>query len=226
MTEEQLKKLKEFSDDAWYYLLLQRDPLYEKIKPEEESRILNMSKERGRLLAKKWLEAGDDIDLIQDRLEYNGVNVRLLEYDQKPPMVIFAALKTKPLELDLYMPALRLARQQLDIPAVWENQIVPETESIRNLILAHEAFHFMDDADPLGRYVERLEYKVGFIPRKASLHTTDEISAAVFAQELAHPNYNPGLLDVALLCAYQTKKENYASMFINALSRITEEKLK
>ena len=219
MCAEDLRALLVYPDDAWLLLLLRRDPFFEKIAAEKVIPVLETAKMRGAALAERWI--GDHgSSSVEGELHNLRISIHRLEREQRPPLVVFAALKTDPASIDLYLPAVRLAARQFEEADVWPDGQIPDTDSLCEIVLAHEAFHYLDETDPQGKYRETVSYTVGPFRKQAHLRTTDEVSAAVFAAKICKPHFHPGLMDAALLCAYQGKKENCAAQFLTALDQI------
>ena len=219
MEQEVISKLLSYEDRVWYQMQLMREPVFDHIPKEELEDVIQSCVQRGLDLVEQYRELEGYIP-FEEWFEQRNVSICSKEEIQAPPLILFASVSTKPARVDIYTDALSKALSSLSSDSQWPDGEAPEMDLLRQVVLAHECFHILEEDDLKHRYNYTVHYKIGPLQRSATLRQTTEVSAAVFAKEICGLRFNPGILDVALLTAYDKKGKDSAQTFLKSLEHI------
>lgn len=223
MNEDMLFRLLSYDDSSWYLLQLMREQLYEHIPVEDRKSVIARCEARGKEMARRFARENSDMP-IADWFVSRGIKIKLLSEAQAPPLILFASVSTKPACVKVYTDAIKRACQSINLDAAWPDGHAPDSAMLQKIILSHECFHLLDDQeDEARRFIYRVHYKIGPLKRSATIRQTAEITAAAFTKELCALSFNPGILDVALLTAYDKKGKDSAQQFITSLESAQEQ---
>lgn len=221
MTDETLQKLLQYDDRAWYYVQLMKDPLFDRIGAQERKLAIVRAMEIGTRMARDFLAQNPDADFEQ-WFKGRKIEFSVDERTQSFPIVLFAAVTTSPERIRIHMDAIRSAYAALTSnTGRWASGHSIDRDAIQKIVLAHECFHILDEQDPHEKY--RVDYTIGPFHRRATILQFDEIEAAAFAKECCGLDFNPGILDVALLSAYDKKRKDTPQIFLTALQNASEQ---
>ena len=217
MRAEELKLLFSYDDYIWYHVQLMQEPLYHLISTDKLKEIVDRAVRRGNEMAGRF---ADDITSkgAESWLQSRGFSVKENNKVQLPPFVMFAAVTMKARQIELFTDTIKKVHRAISEQHVWRNGIIPSESDLRNIILTHECYHVLEESaetvDKLG-----INYKVFFLKRTAVLKQSDEIAATVFCKEICNIDFNPCILNVALLSTYDKGAvdmfESVASAFEN-----------
>lgn len=183
--------------EVWNWYALAREPLKNKIPPEELDGYFSLARETGRGMADRVKREfpGKSLEEI-----YRSLSIRLnrLEECDGGGYTLFACY-TEPDQVELYQGGIRNleeARREEGCPPL------PGSARIEDILLAHELFHFYECHEegglPTGQKLLTL-WRIGRFCRKSRLVFLSELAAMEFAREYLELTYSPYVLDVLLV---------------------------
>jgi len=169
--------------------LLQTDPLYRRLSPDDASRAIAAAIHTGSRRAQFWGPPCDpraiaralDLDVtVETGSNRFGSVFQCAEYQSRPPRII------------IYWAAMELLRG-----FVCKHALAPVLglEDPEPIYLAHEIYHHLDVAAPVARAVEVTTLRVGPLRIRSDLASLREIGAAAFAAEVTGLRCHPRVLD-------------------------------
>lgn len=72
----------------------------------------------------------------------------------------------------------------------------------KDVVLAHEFFHFLEDRDCRTIFTRTYREPAGLLRRKTALPPLSEIAAMSFAREMLHLPWSPFILDIVMMSMY------------------------
>lgn len=200
--DKMIQNLLEIDDKAWGFYVFSRDVLKNRIPDEKKTEMITKAIECGKHYAKKIMGEYDsnDIRLICKKLD--------LKIDYKDSLLtgkrILFASYTPPDEIVIMKEPIRRAVKHL----VEENSNLVELfskDSIMDIILGHELFHFVEDRFEKEIYTKTekiLLWKLLGFENNSTIRTLSELGAMAFAREINGDTFNPFILDVLLYFSY------------------------
>lgn len=222
ITCDEVGQLLQFRDTAWWRLQLHRDILSCHIAQDEYTGIISKACDYGKKMAAVWNEFSP-CGSVEQWLRLSGVEIRLINRIQAPPLVLFAAIMTNPLRIELYLDSIARAFDALSAGAGYAELAGIDKEAVKKIILAHECFHFLEDKCQKDYESYVVSYALGPLKRNSQIRQFSEVAAAVFAKDVCKIKFNPGILDAALLSTFDSKKrgsERTAEKYIKALKAV------
>ena len=220
MTEDIFYQLASLDNRVWSSFLLKADLLYDRIPSNERIIIIEKAVEYGKAKAALWLNKYKG-KKFEAQLKKTGVTIVENKKHQKPPVILLAFYESKAKQIEIFTDAVALVCSTMPkkMNETYGMQLT-NPDVIREIVLAHECFHMLDFRDEKKPSRYSISYKIGPLKRTASIHKFDEIAATTFVEEVCGLQFNPTILNVALMESYDSKN---TVRFIEHLEMIQKE---
>lgn len=196
--QEMIDRLKNVSDEAWGNYVLKRDILYRRIKKEEMNALIFESIDCGKSYGEKIKSNQKSVNIHELAL---NMGLKITEGETKPgaKRLTFAVFTT-PNHITIMNTPLRKVANDIKFLNE-EDQKIFSTGQLRNLLLAHEMFHFIEEKYKKEIYTKNkkiLLWSLFGIKNTSTLRSLSEIAGMYFAKEMTGFPYSPMMLDVIL----------------------------
>lgn len=201
---EMIQNLLQVDDEQWGLYVFSRDILKERIPASKKSEMIKKAISCGEEYAKRMIcEYGSsDVNIIAEKLKLKTV----LEDSAITGKRILFALYTPPDEIKIMTEPVNKAVQ-----LILEDESVLieyfEKNSIMNIILGHEVFHYIEDQFEQEIYTKTEKILLwNFLGLKnySTVRALGEIGAMAFTKELNKLKYSPFILDILLYYSYDS----------------------
>ena len=205
--QEMLTALKNVDGDAWGRYALSRDPLQGRIPEDAKSEMIHRSIDCGNKYAALILKQFGSVS-PQKAAEQLNLDVQLCDGTMSEKRLLFAQF-TPPNRIELMRGPLEKYRLVLENTAQNERGYLPEIETVRDILLGHEIFHYLEERDQATIYTRtekiRLWHFLCF-KNDSTIEALSEIAGMAFTKKLNNLVYSPFLLDVLLFFGYNSNK--------------------
>ncbi|MCR4942987.1 MAG: hypothetical protein K5986_00660 [Clostridium sp.] len=200
-----LEDLIAVSDDKWGRYAFRREPLNGRFSEKERNLLISKANICGREEAEKIKEKFNT-ESIYECTEKLNLNV---DYPDKPvggAHILFAQF-VEPNNISLFKDSLDKAKKLIEEESLHN---IFEEDSIREILLAHEVFHFIEEKnDELFKKTEKIRlWKLGPLKNDSSIVALGEIAGMAFAKEFLKLEFSPYILDIFLVYIYN-KEASY-----------------
>lgn len=198
----QLRKLMKMSQKNFSYYQIGLDPIKGKIPKGEEEEIIENSIFCGDSEAKNLKEKYSDLSIC-GLAKSLGINV---EYKDKQGALdfVYFGLFESPNKIFIYDGNIKEA-----VSLLKELKIHDFHVDFRDIVLAHEIFHFIEEHDK-SLYTNTRRIKLWSLGRiythTSNLICTGEIAAMSFSKTLLNLDFDPNILDYIFLAAFDFEK--------------------
>lgn len=211
--------LSQLPQETWARILLQQDPIYPKIPTADVEYYIRQGLQAGLDAASQW-----NLSQIYQAIE--NQQVRLCTKHSEGPCGIHAEYRSvqgsssSDREIRLYEQTLQEIRSAAEL-----YKIPLHMQQIRDLHLAHEFYHYLEDTHQVdvsqtNRFVSFMVFHL--FRQTRAIKSLHEIAAHTFAQHLCQTTYHPLQLDWLLL---KQQDEGQAKVFFDTcLSSVGIEK--
>lgn len=196
------------SDLTWYWYLFSKDPLFRKVDHEKIDELIVRAVACGKAEATRLINEYKTNDV--SRL-YDWMEIAIEESEDPGSFGIYY--------LSIYQPdkgvQVFINRVQMVEDVITANlgdsSLMPDM--VKRLLLTHELYHVCEDRNP-DLFTENYElvlWRLGPFSYKSKISALSEIGATAFTKELCGVNFNPLILNYALLysVAPHSAKELY-----------------
>lgn len=183
-------------DRAWYWYLMSKDPLYSKLDPSSIPSLISRAEECGISVASKLVQRYGTNDIFEI---YKLLGISVVESEDTGSFGFYF--------LSLYEPdsLVRVYTNRVEevkeiIRTESENSAL-FPEKVETHLLAHELYHFRENQSP-ELFTENHRFtlwKIGPFAYKSRLNALSEIGATAFTKAFCNINYNPCIINYALL---------------------------
>lgn len=201
---EMIQNLLEVDDESWGLYALSRDILKERIPTDKKLEMIKKAIACGREYAQRMIcEFGSsDVQTIAEKLKLNIVLQDVMITGKR---ILFACY-TPPGEIEIMMEPVSKAVQLI---LKKESILIEyfEKDSIINIILGHEIFHYIEEQFKQEIYTRTEKILLwNFIGLKnfSTIRALGEIGAMAFTKELNGLKYSPFILDILLYYGYDS----------------------
>ena len=200
-----MEDLAAIPDEDWVQYAFSNEPLNGKLTDTQRADYARQFRACGQEYARRLMrEFGtDDPTKLARALK---MDISYPQYPEKTDRVLFAEFR-EPKSICIYMDAVRRARALLEDDAV--RAVLTDRLDISNLLLAHELFHFVEEAHKaeIPTRTEKIElWKLGPMRNRSVVIAFSEIAAMSFAKEITGIPYAPYLMDVFLVYGYSPQE--------------------
>lgn len=198
---QMMYNLLQVTETDWGNYAFSREPLNGKFQDSDRQRLTLLSGVCGREYADKMISLYHTYDPVE-MAEKMGLTVEYPELPSNLLRVLFAEYKPKK-HVYLYMDAVHKAEEALLLPGM--KQIMGGALHIKNLLLAHEMFHHVEEvyAKEIFTRTEKVElWAPPLFHNRSGIFCLGEIAAMEFARSLNQLDYSPFILDVFLVYGY------------------------
>lgn len=199
--KNQIKKLMTMSQRNFAYYQVGLDPIKGKIPKGEEEEIIENSILCGVEEAKKLRQKYGDLSILEIARNL-GIKVEYKDKQGALDFVYFGLFET-PNNIFIYEGNIREAVSLL------EELKIDFHVDFRDIVLAHEIFHFIEEQDKsLYTNTRRIELWSlgGLYTHTSKLVCTGEIAAMSFSRTLLNLDFDPNILDYIFLSAFDFEK--------------------
>ena len=198
--EKMLKDLIYIPPENWYKYAFSRDNINGRFNDLQRIEWAKKSILCGHEYANKIIDEFNTRE-PEKLAKYLNLDVKYPVLPDNTDRVLFADF-AQPNRVQIFMDAIYRANRLLEREKV--KKILGDV-NIKNLILSHEIFHFLEDkykSEIFTRTEKILLWSIGFIKNYSGIYALGEIAAMAFSQELNNLNYSPYVLDVFLIYDY------------------------
>lgn len=198
----QIRRLMKMSQRNFSYYQIGLDPIKSKIPKGEEEEIIDNSISCGEEEARKLKEKYSHLT-IGDLAKSLGIN---LEYKDKQGALdfVYFGLFEAPNNITIYDGNINEAVNLLEELKIHDFHV-----DFRDIVLAHEIFHFIEEHDQ-SLYTNTRKVKLWSLGRlyshSSNLICTGEIAAMSFSRTLLNLDFDPNILDYIFLAAFDFEK--------------------
>lgn len=218
MKDLRIAAMSGYADLCWGLQMFERDPLEDRFPPESRRRIVEDALHAGCAAGEAW-RSGHPGVLFAQWMENSGLKVVFDGREQLPPYLVFSVYSTQTEQITLYSDAIKRA----GCAAEGCIRELADGNMVRDLLLAHEYFHYMEEHNAVdfgGRNL--FTCKTLWMKKKCELIAYSEIAACAFAKKVCGATFFPALLDVLLLATYDAENiEKYNCWFRRHAARGT-----
>lgn len=201
--KEMAGELMALTPQMWCHYLFSRDLLAARIADAEKQRMAALAMECGQMAARKLMGIYATRDPFQMASSL-GLEVKMNTTPMKGERVVFAYF-TPPDMIEIMQEPLDMYAVLMEDPDT--ASLLPDVDTVRRMLLAHELFHFYEESHP-GIYTQRERVKLwSFLGYQhlSPLRALSEIAAMECSRSLCGIRYCPNVLDVLLFCGYSTE---------------------
>ena len=202
MDREMVRVLTCVKDEAWDSYGMQREPLLRRINKEKRLELAALAHSTGKELARK-LKNEYEGRIPSEIAKKLGIIIIRIELSDEGCYNIFACYQ-KPDRVDVYVKTIETAESVL---AEFDGMEMLENVSIEELLIAHELFHYYENASEAFPTKQKLVvlWELGKFKYKVCPVSLGEMAAMAFAKELLRLSYSPYVFDIIL--AYPQNRE-------------------
>jgi len=201
---EMIQNLLQVDDESWGLYAFSRDILKERISADKKLEMIKKAMDCGREYAQRMMrECGSsEVHTIAEKLKLKIV----LQDEMITGKRILFACYTPPDEIEIMTEPVHKAVQLI---LKDESKLIEyfEKNSIMNIILGHEIFHYIEDQFEQKIYTRTekilLWNLLGF-KNCSTIRALGEIGAMAFTKELNGLKYSPFILDILLYYGYDS----------------------
>lgn len=184
------------TDEAWYWYLMSKDPLYSKLDFSLIPALITQAEECGISVASQLIQEWGTRDILEI---YKLLGVEIRESDDGDRLGFYYLSVFEPDNL------VRVFVNRLEeVEAIMLSELggkflIPGR--VKTLLLAHELYHFLENRTPT-IFTESYRFKlwnIGPFAYKSQLIALSEIGATAFAKAICMIDYNPCIINYALL---------------------------
>lgn len=202
--DEMIQNLLEIDDKTWGLYVFSRDILKNRIPDEKKIEMITKAMECGKHYAQKVMKEcnSNDIRQIGEKL---GLKIEYQDSLLTGKRILFASY-TPPDEIVIMKEPVKRAVKHL----AEENSNLIELfseNSIMDIILGHELFHFVEDKFEEEIYTKTekiLLWKFLGFKNNSTIRALGELGAMAFTKEINGNKFNPFILDVLLYFSYDS----------------------
>jgi len=215
-----MSSLRDIDDEIWGEYAFSRDILRDRIPEEKKFEYISNSIRCGEEYADRILqETGQSGP--REIANCLGLHVIPSDLPMTSKRVLFAQY-TPPDQIEILQEPLAKYKAVLAHATEEESaQLVAESE-IRNVLLGHEIFHFLEDRyeDEIYTRTEKIRlWRILNFKNDSTVRALGEIAGMAFSKRLNHITYSPFLLDVLLFFGYNPEGANNIYQDIMAISQ-------
>jgi len=197
--EEMFEKLAIIDEETWGLYEFSKDMLRDKVNDEEKVEIITKSIECGRNWAQKIMKKFN-LNVGESKTATEFANLLGLTINEssgkatKFRMVFAQFVADQTIEI-IKEPIENYTKIVLD------SKKLPSFEIVREVLIAHEIFHFLEEQHQEDMYPHQLTIKLWKLfnyEHRSTIGVTSEIAAMAFAKELCATDFVPQVLDVLL----------------------------
>lgn len=217
--QDMIDRLKTVSDEAWGHYILKRDILYRKMKKDEMPILIENSIECGVSHAKNVKDKNDYSSIERLAIDM-GLIVTDLENKPGTNRITFAKFTTPNHIQIMSTPLKRIGIEVKKLNP--EEQEIFKTRHIRELLIAHEMFHFIEEVYKKDIYTRNHRitlWKIFGFENKSTLRSLSEIAGMYFAKEMTNFPYSPLMLDVILFYPFD---KNTSEVLFNQIIELDD----
>lgn len=189
-------KLLAQSDMSWYRHLFSKDPLFSRVNENRIDSIITDAAACGTNEALRVMQAFGTSDINEI---YNALGVSIIEStDDGGCGIYYFSLYEPESVVRIYINRLQMVEETID-ENVGTSSLMPAT--VQGLLLAHELYHVCENRNPelFTESYHLVLFKIGPFTHKSRIRILSEIGASAFAKKLCSVEYNPLILNYALL---------------------------
>jgi hypothetical protein len=201
---EMIGKLLQVDDERWGLYAFSRDILKERIPTEKKIEMIKKAMDCGREYAQRIIsECGSsEVYTIAEKLKLNIVFQNAMMTGKR---ILFACY-TPPDKIEIMTEPVNKA---VDLISKDESVLIEyfQKDSIMNIILGHEIFHYIEDQFEQEIYTRTEKILLwNFLGFKncSTIRSLSEIGAMAFTKELNVLKYSPFILDILLYYGYDS----------------------
>lgn len=203
MEDKKLANLISLSDETFAQYLLREDLFYGRINNKED--IIKESLDIGRSVGDSKKDIFSDLDKLRD--------FYYLEIKNKEEKSDFGYYELAYFEDEKIIFNDENIRKIEDMASL-NNLPIFEDIEIKDIILAHELYHKIEQVDKLPTDRVYITYKkMGFITKKVKLKAPSEIGAMAFAKSFLGLEINPLIINYLLAKAYDKEEILYRKIY-------------
>ena len=194
--QEMVKNLSNVSDINWGMYAFSRDPLKNKVSDSQKKEMIEKAISCGRQKA-VWAMEHFGTNNPKEIAKQLGLEVNSVSKGQIADRVLFA-LFTPPNTINIMEEPIKKAVESL------ETMEIVSKETIYNLILGHEIFHFLEEEDEniYTRTEKIVLWNLLGIKNRSTIRALSEIARMYFSLSLTSFPCSPFALDVILYYNY------------------------
>ncbi len=200
-----MEDLAAIPDEDWFRYAFSNEPLNGKLNDTQRENYARQFRACGQEYAQKLMREYNTNDPTQLARALK-MDISYPDYPEKTDRVLFAEFR-EPKSIRIYMDAVQRARKLLNDEAV--RAVLTERLDVSNLLLAHELFHFVEEAHKadIPTRTEKIElWHIGAVRNRSVVIAFSEIAAMAFAKEITGIPYAPYLMDVFLVYGYSPQE--------------------
>lgn len=205
--QEMLSALKEVDGETWGRYALSRDPLQGRIPEEAKSEMIRRSIHCGNEYAALVLKNFGSVS-PQKAAEQLDLDVQLRDGSVAENRLLFAQF-TPPNRIELMRGPLEKYRLVLENTAQSERSCLPAVETVRDVLLGHEIFHYLEERNKATIYTRTEKIRLWHLlcfKNDSTIEALSEIAGMAFTKKLNNLIYSPFVLDVLLFFGYNSNK--------------------
>ncbi|MCL2163926.1 MAG: hypothetical protein FWH55_05925 [Oscillospiraceae bacterium] len=212
MNDSRITTMLGYDDVSWGLLMFEKDPMKQKIAAKNWTGIIENALAAGCAAGDAWAFEHPWVSFAE-WLKSGGTGIKIVFSDetQCPPLLVFSTYTHGNKQITLYSDAINRAvgAAQGRVDELAKNSVV------RELLLAHEFFHYMDECHMVNfGGLNVFQYKILGWERKFTPVTYCEIAANAFAKKVCGAPFFPVILDVLLLASFDPNNiEKYYNWF-------------
>lgn len=199
--KEKLQRLFRVDDEVFYLYATYEDPISGKIYDDDREEIIRESPKVGHDLANELVQKSPKQSVIE-RIQANDIELVIEEKAGMTKYVYFGTYESKG-PITLYKGNLLKSQRLLEKEDVsWLN-----VDKISDIVLAHELFHYYEDAYP-DFYTNTKEinlWSLGPYTHTSHLICPSEIGAMAFAKKLLDLDFNSSAINYVLYSSIDKK---------------------
>lgn len=201
---EMIEKLLQIDDEHWGLYAFSRDILKERIPEEKKIEMIRKAVDCGREYARRIIKdfGSSEVHTIAEKLKLNIVFQNAMMTGKR---ILFACY-TPPDKIEIMTEPVNKA---VELVSKDESILIEyfQKDSIMNIILGHEIFHYIEDQFEWEIYTRTekiLLWKFMGFKNNSTIRSLSEIGAMAFTKELNLLKYSPFILDILLYYSYDS----------------------
>lgn len=201
---EMIEKLLQIDDEHWGLYAFSRDILKERIPEENKIEMIRKAINCGREYAQRIIKdcGASEVHTIAEKLKLNIVFQNAMMTGKR---ILFACY-TPPDKIEIMTEPVNKA---VELVSKDESILIEyfQKDSIMNIILGHEIFHYIEDQFEREIYTRTekiLLWKFLGFKNNSTIRSLSEIGAMAFTKELNVLKYSPFILDILLYYGYDS----------------------
>jgi hypothetical protein len=201
---EMIEKLLQIDDEYWGLYAFSRDILKERIPEEKKIEMIRKAMDCGREYARRIIKdcRSSEVHTIAEKLKLNIIFQNAMMTGKR---ILFACY-TPPDKIEIMTEPVNKA---VDLISKDESILIEyfQKDSIMNIILGHEIFHYIEDQFEREIYTRTekiLLWKFLGFKNNSTIRALSEIGAMAFTKELNILKYSPFILDIFLYYGYDS----------------------